>query len=117
MSRTVSLSLVVLSLVAYSAAQSPLEQIWKDATKQPISSLSDDKITAGLKEALRVSTTKAVAATGRPDGFLKNEAIKILLPDKLRSAGKGLRLIGMGPQFDALEVGVNRAAEQATPLA
>src|SRR5436305_11777131 len=59
--------------------------------------LSDDKITAGLKEALTVSTGHAVALTGRPDGFLKNEAIKILLPEKLRTAGKGLRMIGMGP--------------------
>ena len=106
-----------MSLGIYSAAQSPLGQIWKDTTKQPISSLSNDKIAAGLKEALKVSTTKAVAATGRPDGFLKNEEIRILLPDKLRSAGRGLRLVGMGPQLDELEVGMNRAAEQATPLA
>jgi len=81
------------------------------------SGLSNDKITAGLKEALTVSTGNAVATTGRTDGFLKNEAIKILLPDKLRTAGKGMRLIGMGAQLDELEVGMNRAAEQATPLA
>ncbi|PYP91874.1 MAG: hypothetical protein DMG65_06125 [Candidatus Angelobacter sp. Gp1-AA117] len=30
-----------------------------------------------------------------------NEAIKILLPEKLRTAGKTLRLIGMGSQVDA----------------
>jgi Protein of unknown function (DUF4197) len=77
----------------------------------------NDKIIAGLKEALNVSTGKAVAITGRPDGFLKNEAIKILLPEKLRSVGKGLRMVGMGSQVDALEVGMNRAAEQATPKA
>ncbi|HYN15876.1 MAG TPA: DUF4197 family protein [Terriglobales bacterium] len=79
--------------------------------------LSNAKITAGLKEALTVSTGNAVATTGRTDGFLKNEAIKILLPDKSRAAGKGMRLIGMGAQLDELEVGMNRAAEQATPLA
>jgi Zn-dependent protease with chaperone function len=79
--------------------------------------LSSNKITAGLKEALTVSTGKAVASTGRTDGFLNNEAIKILLPEKLRTAGKGMRLIGMGAQLDELEVGMNRAAEQATPLA
>lgn len=117
MSRTILVVVIAVSMVAYSAAQSPLEQIWRNTTKQPIGNLSNDKITAGLKEALKVSTTKAVAATGKPDGFLKNEAIKILLPDRLRSAGKGLRLVGMGPQLDDLEVGMNRAAEQATPLA
>ncbi len=113
--------LILGILVSTAAAQSPLDQIWRSITKSKgntsISSLSNDKITAGLKEALKVSTGKAVASTGRPDGFLKNEAIKILLPDKLRTASRGLRLVGMGPQLDQLEVGMNRAAEQATPLA
>ena len=68
-------------------------------------------------EALRISTSNAVARTGRPDGFLKNEAIKILLPDKLRTVGKGMRLMGMGAQVDELEIGMNRAAEQAAPKA
>ncbi|MGH9521167.1 MAG: DUF4197 domain-containing protein [Terriglobales bacterium] len=79
--------------------------------------MSTDKITAGLKEALKVGTTKAVAETGKPDGFLKNAAIKIVLPDKWRTASQGLRLMGMGAQLDDLEVGMNRAAEQATPQA
>ncbi len=98
-------------------AQSPLDQLWKRATTEPAANLGNDKITAGLREALKVSTTKAVAKTGRPDGFLQNAVIKILLPDKLRKARTGLRLIGMGPQLDELEVGMNRAAEQATPQA
>jgi hypothetical protein len=104
-------------------AQSPFDDLKKKAEaalgspKAGAESLSDDKIISGLKEALRVSTGKAVASTGRPDGFLKNAAIKILLPPKLQSAGKTMRLIGMGAQVDALEVGMNRAAEQATPQA
>ena len=81
------------------------------------SGLSTSKITAGLKEALRVSTGNAVASTGKPDGFLKNEAIKILLPDKLATIGKGMRMLGMGGPVDELEVGMNRAAEQAAPKA
>ena len=102
-------------------AQSPLDQVWQSITKSTnrsnTSVLSDDKITAGLKQALKVSTEKAVASTGRPDGFLKNEAIKILLPDRVRSVSKEMRMLGMGPQLDELEIGMNRAAEQATPLA
>lgn len=81
------------------------------------SGLSDSKISAGLMQALRVSTSNAVARTGRPDGFLKNEAIKILLPEKLATIGKGMRLMGMAAPVDELEVGMNRAAEQATPKA
>jgi len=103
------------------SAQSTWDKIKEEvgAARQTNSStgLSNDKITAGLKEALTISTGNAVALTGRPDGFLKNEAIKILLPPKLRSVGKGLRMVGMGSQMDALEIGMNRAAEQATPKA
>jgi len=109
----------VLLLSVCALAQSPLDQIFGKGSTSKISAstLSTDKITAGLKEALKVSTTKAVASTGRPDGFLKNGAIKILLPEKFRTAGRGLRLVGMGPQLDELEVGMNRAAEQAAPQA
>lgn len=114
------LALVVL-LFSAALAQSPWDKIKQEieAARKGRSgaTLSDDKITAGLKQALQVSTGNAVALTGRPDGFLKNAAIKILLPEKLRKAGKGLRMVGMGAQVDALEVGMNRAAEQATPKA
>ncbi len=103
-------------------AQSPLDELKKKAeaalgAPQGSQGLSDDKITAGLKEALRVSTGKAVASTGRPDGFLKNPAIKILLPPRLKTAGKTMRLVGMGSEVDQLEIGMNRAAEQAAPQA
>src|SRR5258708_37996239 len=103
-----------LVMLAGCFAQSPLDQILNRARS---SSLSDDKITAGLKEALRVSTGNAVASTGRVDGFLKNAAIKILLPPKLQTVGKGMRMMGMGQQGDELEVGMNRPAEQAAPAA
>lgn len=100
------------------AAQSPLDDLRKRAEealgkRQP----SNDRVVAGLKEALTVGTRNAVVSTGRVDGFLKNAAIKILLPEKLRSVGKTMRLVGMGQQVDSLEVGMNRAAEQATPAA
>jgi len=81
------------------------------------SQLDDNKIIAGLKEALQVSTGKAVALTGKPDGFLKNQAIRILLPPKLQRVGDGMRMLGMGAPVEELEVGMNRAAEQATPQA
>jgi len=121
MKRMAYLVFAVTVLSTSSLAQSPLVQIWSTVKTQGAQStaadLSTDKIAAGLKEALKVSTSNAVTKTGRPDGFLKNPSIKIQLPDKLRSAGTGLRLVGMGPQLDQLEVGMNRAAEQATPKA
>jgi len=48
---------------------------------------------------------------------LKNEAIKILMPDRLKTVERGLRTVGYGPQLDELVVGMNRAAEQAAPAA
>lgn len=117
MLRSMAVIFTAVLLSACCLAQSPLEQIWRRATARPATRLADDKIIAGLREALKVSTTKAVATTGRPDGFLKNEEIKILLPQKLRNARTGLRMIGMGPQLEELEVGMNRAAEQAAPEA
>jgi len=77
---------------------------------------SIESIEPWAHRALTVSTGNAVASTGRPDGF-QNEAIKILLPENLRTVGKGLRLMGMGSQMDELEVGMNRAAERAAPEA
>jgi hypothetical protein len=79
--------------------------------------LSNDKIISGLKEALEVGTENTVQLTGNVDGYLKNEAIKILLPEKLQSMDKALRMVGFGPQIDEFVVSMNRSAEQAAPLA
>jgi hypothetical protein len=110
---------IVLFLCSFAHAQ--LDEVLKQAEgtldHRDTSSLSDSKITSGLKEALQVSTGNAVALTGKPDGFLKNEAIKILLPPRFETVAKGLRMFGMGKPFDDLEVGMNRAAESSTPLA
>ncbi len=120
----ISLALLPFLLTALRAqqTQSPLDELKRRIEeaargKNTSNGLTNDKIVAGLKEALRVGTGNAVALTGKPDGFLKNAAIKILLPEKLRTAGKTLRMVGMGSQVDALEVGMNRAAEQAAPKA
>jgi hypothetical protein len=121
MRRIVMLAALIAGLSLGCLAQTSLGDIFNKASGavkgEPGSGLSESKIGSGLKEALAVSTGNAVALTGRPDGFLRNEAIKILLPDKLRSAEKGLRLVGMGSQLDDLEVGMNRAAEKAAPKA
>ena len=110
-----------LSLCLSVSASAQLDQMVKEADQalqhRDTSNLSDSKIVSGLKQALELSTGKAVAATGKPDGFLKNEAIKIVLPPKLEPVGRGLRMLGMGSKVDELEVGMNRAAEQATPQA
>jgi hypothetical protein len=79
--------------------------------------LDEHTIAAGLKEALRVGTANAVRLTGTPDGYFRNHAIKILMPEQLRSFEKGLRTFGFGPQVDDFVVSMNRAAERAAPQA
>jgi Protein of unknown function (DUF4197) len=120
-SRNMRAAFLIALLFCACLAPAQLGDIIKRAnealTQRGTVGLSNDKIIAGLKEALQISTGKTVALTGKPDGFLKNEAIKILLPPKLQTVGKGMQMIGMGARVDELEVGMNRAAEQATPEA
>lgn len=79
--------------------------------------LTEGRIADGLKEALKIGASNAVNLTGKKDGFFLNQAIKILLPEPLQKAERGLRLVGMGKQLDELVLGMNRAAESAAPLA
>jgi len=81
------------------------------------STMSDTKIASGLKEALQVGTANAVKSTGRVDGYFGNAAIKILMPERMRTLEKGLRAVGYGPQVDQFVLSMNRAAEKAAPAA
>lgn len=75
--------------------------------------LDEQTVTAGLKQALQVGTERTVAATGQEDGFLGNSLIRIPIPDQLTDVTGTLRSVGLGSYVDELEVGMNRAAEQA----
>ncbi|PJB36345.1 MAG: DUF4197 domain-containing protein [Deltaproteobacteria bacterium CG_4_9_14_3_um_filter_51_14] len=79
--------------------------------------LSASKVIEGLKEALRIGTQNAVAIVSKPGGYLKNEAIKILVPPSVKKAEGVLRTFGYGEQLDAFEESMNKAAEKAAPLA
>ncbi len=134
MKRSAFLLGALFVLAACCSAQSQLDQILNkiEAPSQPGTtqpndttpsgspaglSLNDSKISDGLKAALSKGTGTAVASTGRPDGYFKNEAIKILLPSHLQTLAKGMRMLGMGQQVDDLELSMNRAAEKAAPAA
>ena len=80
-------------------------------------SLGDVKIGEGLKQALQVGTENAVKLTGRTDGYFKNQAIKILMPEKLKTLERGLRTVGYDREIDDFVLRMNRAAEQAAPSA
>jgi Protein of unknown function (DUF4197) len=79
--------------------------------------LSDTKISSGLKEALQIGAEQAVKVTGRSNGYFENPDIKILMPSNLRTLEKGLRMVGYGPKIDDFVLSMNRAAEAAAPAA
>jgi len=113
--RTVTAVMIVLLTALPASAQ--LDQILKGLGIGQKSGLSDVKIGSGLKEALKIGTQNAVNLTGRLDGYFINQAIKILMPEKLRTMEKGLRAVGLGPQVDEFILSMNRAAERAAPAA
>lgn len=81
------------------------------------SGLDDSTIVKGLKEALATGTTRAVKSASQRDGYFRNETIKILVPEKLRTATNLLGKFGFQQQVDDFELRMNRAAEKAAPMA
>jgi hypothetical protein len=77
------------------------------------SGLSENEIVNGLKEALKVGISNGANQASSLDGFLKNEAIKLLLPPELQRAEATLRKLGLGSEVDKFVVSLNRAAEDA----
>lgn len=78
-----------------------------------LGSLTSTQISSGLKEALSLGVNEGVKKLGVTDGFLKNEAVKILMPEKLRKIDATLRSLGMGSLADQGVKLLNRAAEDA----
>lgn len=72
---------------------------------------------SGIKEALMIGLSNAVGFASKPDGYFANALIKILLPEKLRPVEKGLRMVGGSKLIDDFVLGMNRAAENAAPIA
>ncbi len=79
--------------------------------------LDDAMIGSGLKEALSVGTQKAVRLVAKPGGYLDNEAIKIVVPQNLRTVEKVARGLGQGAKVDEFVASMNHAAETAAPEA
>ena len=71
-------------------------------------------ISGGLREALNNGISKQVSKLTAVDGFYKNQAVKILLPEELQKVDKALRTIGLSSLADDGIKMLNRAAEDAT---
>ncbi|MEO6914282.1 MAG: DUF4197 domain-containing protein [Chitinophagaceae bacterium] len=81
------------------------------------SSLSSDEIVKGLKEALSLGAQKSAGKLSSVDGFLKDAAVKILLPDDVKKLEPKIRALGLGKYFDQAITSMNRAAEEASKTA
>ncbi|MGI9435696.1 MAG: DUF4197 domain-containing protein [Geminicoccaceae bacterium] len=79
--------------------------------------LGSSEIAAGLKEALKVGTDRVVGTLGVENGFNADPKVHIPLPKVLAQTQSSLRLVGASGLVDDLELRINRAAEQATPVA
>lgn len=87
------------------------------AGAQGLAGISNAEASKGLKGALEIGALAAVQLLGRPDGFLANPQVRIPLPGYMKDAAKFLSAIGQRKQVEELEVAMNRAAENAVPLA
>lgn len=126
MKKLFSLTVVSLALTITSQAQFKnilkkdasgkrgIDQIIKAPSKQ---GLSNDEIVSGLKEALNVGANNASQKLSAADGFFKDAAIKILMPEEAKKAEKKLRSLGMGKLVDDAVLSMNRAAEDASKSA
>ena len=105
--------------------------------------LSNEEIVQGLKEALDVGLDKSVTSASAMDGYLKNEAIKLLLPSEVKALQNEINTgsvslvngainvpykkmldtyVSLNPDlksdpFEELVVAMNRGAEQAAKKA
>ena len=104
-----------LTTAAFSSAQTlDPSKLFKSDAKDNV---SDTDVVSGLKEALKIGSDNTVSLTGKTDGYFSNQAIKILMPEKLGSIEKGLRAVGQGEKVDSFVLSMNRAAEKAAPAA
>jgi hypothetical protein len=115
MIRFLTIGMIVLMTAHPASAQ--FDKLLKGLGGSGQTGLSDEKIGSGLKEALKIGTENTVHLTGKENGYFLNQAIKILMPEKLKTVEKGLRTVGYGPQVDEFVLSMNRSAERAAPFA
>ena len=89
----------------------------KSSSGKSSSGLSSSEIVSGLKEALSLGAQKSGDKLSVTDGFFKDAAVKILLPQQIRDLESKMRMLGFGKLVDNAELSMNRAAEDASKAA
>jgi len=91
------------------------KEVVKTQSASSASSLSNDTIIKGLKEALNKGVKSAVTTLGANNGYLDNSEVKIPLPSNLEKAKVLISKIGGESYINDLEKAMNDAATQAAP--
>lgn len=90
-----------------------LTQIAQSAVSQNLP-LTNTEIVGGLKDALLVGTDSSVNRLSAIDGYLKDQAVKILLPPEAKTITDNISKLPGGQKLvDDVIVRINRAAEDA----
>lgn len=71
---------------------------------------------AAMRQALNKGVLTAVNTLGQQDGFAAS-SLRIPLPENIQSAARIARQAGLGRYVDDFELSMNRAAEEAVPVA
>ena len=105
---------LLLLLVKTSTAQFKIPQVIKDAANlaKP-GNPSPAEIGSAIKEALEIGISAGIDRLSIANGFLGNDAVKLLFPPEAKKVEKTLRSLGMNKACDDFIVSLNRAAELA----
>ena len=117
--RIIVVTIAFLSMISVACSQnfkdvmSGAKDKVKEQTKNPGSSLTNEEVVNGLKEALTVGAENAATMASKTDGFNQNPKIRIPFPpDAMKVREKALEL-GLNNQVEKFETTLNRAAEEA----
>ena len=118
MRRIAYMTFCCIALIAHPSYAGLFDDIVKGiGSVAPKAGPADSQIVDGLKEALKIGTDNAVSLVSLTDGYFGNQAIKILMPDKVRKVADVLGKVGYQQQVDEFVLSMNRAAEKAAPQA
>lgn len=103
----------LLTLSSCDVLQEAADSLENVASTTNSTSLTNQEVVSGLKEALSVGITNSVNLTSVVDGFLKNSEIRLPFPpDAIKAKEKAIEW-GMSGQVEKFETTLNRAAEEA----
>lgn len=115
----VLIACITVATAATGASAQSLERQLKEQLlgSKSTNGLSEHDASGGIKEALAQGVDRAVRQLGKQDGFFRDQAVKIFVPESIRKVADLARQFGAGKKVDAFELSMNRAAEKAVPAA